>query len=108
MTFRTGASVSIPNENILVAFGLIKTVEHYLGSIGILYYADSLKVKGVPLSSIVVAMSTYILMDSNSMCICSDWFKDRNVRKELGLDAVCPRGPSIAVWRSSGTTATRS
>ena len=61
-------------------------VEHYLGSIGILDYADSLTVKGVPLSRVMVAMSTHILMGSNSMSCCSDWLKDRNVRKEFGLD----------------------
>ena len=86
-TFRTRASVPSPNENISVPYGLVKAVEHYLGSIGILDYADSLKVKGVPLSRVVVAMSTHILMGSNSMKRCSDWLKDRNVRKELGLDA---------------------
>ena len=85
-TFGTGATVPTPNENISVALGLVKTVEHYLGSIGILDYADSLKGRGVPMSRILVAMCTHVLMGSNSMSRCSDWLKDRNVRKELGLD----------------------
>ena len=86
-TFRTRASVPSLNENILVPYGLVKAVEHYLGSIGILDYADSLKERGVPMSRILVAMCTHVLMGSNSMSRCSDWLKDRNVRKEFGLDA---------------------
>lgn len=86
-TFRTGAFVPTPNKNISVAYGLVKTVEHYLGSVGILDYADSLKERGVPMSRILVAMCTHVLMGSNSMSRCSDWLKDQNVRKELGLDA---------------------
>ena len=86
-TFRAGASVPTPSENISVAYGLVKTVEHYLGSIGILDYADSLKKRGVPMSRILVAMCTHILMGSNSMSRCSDWLRNSEVRRELGLDS---------------------
>ena len=85
-TYRTGAFVSTPNENISVAYGLVKTVEHYLGSIGILYYADSLKGRGVPMSRILVAMCTHVLMGSNSMSKCFDRLKDPNIRKEFSLN----------------------
>ena len=86
-TSRTGAFVSTPNENISVAYGLVKTVEHYLGSVGILDYAESLKECGVPIVRILVAMFTHVLMGSNFMSRCSDWLKDGKVRKGLGLDA---------------------
>ena len=47
--FRTGATVPTPDEDASVAFGLVKTVDRYLGSIGILDFADSLKERGVPI-----------------------------------------------------------
>ncbi|MBE6514001.1 MAG: hypothetical protein E7Z69_02705 [Thermoplasmata archaeon] len=39
------------------------------------------------MSRILTAMCTHILMGSNSMSRCSDWLKNRDVRKELGLDS---------------------
>ncbi len=104
-TFRTRASVPSPNENISVPYGLVKAVEHYLGSIGIFDYADSLKERGVLMSRILVAMCTHVLMGSNSMSRCSDWLKDRNVRKEFGLDAGLSQR---TINRCLGTTATKS
>lgn len=84
---RIRAEVPNPNENISVAYGLVKTVEHYLGSTGVLSYLDSLKTKGTPLGRIAVAICTHILMGSNSMSRCSEWLSDPYVRKELGIDA---------------------
>ena len=34
-----------------------------------------------------MAVCTHILMGSNSMSRCSDWLRDRNVRKELGVES---------------------
>ena len=68
----TGADLTSPNENISVPYGLVRTVEHYLGSIGILDYLDGFKTKGIPISSIVTAMCTHALMGNNSMSRCSD------------------------------------
>lgn len=82
----TGTELPSSNDNISVPIGLVKTVEHYLGSAGILDFADTFKRRGVPMSRILVAMYTHILMGSNSMNRCSDWLKNRDVRKELGLD----------------------
>ena len=48
-TFRTGTTVPTPNEDASVAFGLVKTVERYLGSIRILNFADSPRERGVPI-----------------------------------------------------------
>jgi transposase len=66
---------------------LVRTVEHYLGSAGILDFADTFKERGVPVSRIIVAMCTHILSGNNSMSRCSEWMRDPNVRKELGLDS---------------------
>ena len=83
---RTGTDLPSPNENISVSIGLVRTVEHYLGKVGILDFVDGFKMKGVPMSRILVAMCTHILMGNNSMSRCSEWLKDPFVRKELGLD----------------------
>ena len=85
--FSTGANLPSPNENISISYGLVKTVEHYLDSVGILDFVDTFKQWGVTMSRIFVAMCTHILMGSNSMSRCSDWLKNRDVRKELGLDS---------------------
>ena len=83
---KTGTSVALPNENISVPYGLARTVEYYLGSTSVLDLVDTFKERGVPLSKIVLAMCTCILMGSNSMTRCSDWLADPNVRRELGID----------------------
>ena len=51
---------------------LVKIVEHYLGSLGVLDFVDTFKDRGVPMSRILVSMCTHILMGSNSMNRCSD------------------------------------
>ncbi|MCL2786393.1 MAG: transposase [Methanomassiliicoccaceae archaeon] len=63
-----------------------KSVEHYLGSVGVLVLADTFKERGVPLSRVIVAVCTCILMGSNSMQRCADWLSDANVRKEFGIE----------------------
>jgi transposase len=78
--------VPLPNENISVSYGLVRTVEHYLGSVGILEYADTFKERGIPMSRVIVAVCVCILMGSNSMTRCADWLSDPNVRKELGIN----------------------
>lgn len=83
----TGTELPSPNENISVPTGLVKTVEHYLGSTGILDFVDTFKTRGVPMRRILVAMCTHILMGSNSMSRCSHWLRDKNVRKELGVES---------------------
>lgn len=83
---QTGTELPSPNDNISVPIGLVKTVEHYLGSTGILDFVDTFKEKGVPISRIVVAMCTYVLMGNNSMKGCARWLSDPKVGKELGLD----------------------
>ena len=85
--FATGAELPSPNDNISVPMGLFKTVEHYLGSTGVLEYLDSLKTRGVPLSRILTVVCTHILMGSNSMNRCSEWLQSKDVRIELGLDS---------------------
>ena len=85
--FATGTDLPSPNENISVPIGLVKTVEHYLGSAGILDFVDTFKERGVPMRKIMVAMCTHILSGNNSMSRCSEWMRDPNVRKELGLDS---------------------
>ena len=82
----TGADLPSPNENISVPFGLVRTVEHYLGSIGILDHLDTFKTKGIPISTIVTAMCTHTLMGNNSMSRCSDWLSNPYVCKEMGFE----------------------
>ena len=67
--------------------GLYKSVEHYLGSTGVLECLDSLKTRGIPLSKILTAVCTHILMGSNSMNRCSEWLQNKDVSTELGLDS---------------------
>jgi hypothetical protein len=81
-----GTDVPLPNETISVPYGLVKTVEHYLGSIGILDIVDTFKERGIPMGRMIVAVCTCILMGSNSMQRCADWLSDANVRKEFGID----------------------
>ena len=57
-----------------------------------------MKEHGVPMDRILVVMCIRILMDSNFMSKYSDCLKDRNVRKELGLDA----GAATAITESIG------
>ena len=45
--FVTGTDLPSPNENISVPIGLVRVVEHYLGSAGILDFVDTFKEKGV-------------------------------------------------------------
>ncbi len=85
--FATGADLPSPNDNISVSYGLVRTVEHYLGSTGVLDFADTFKQRGVPMSRILTAMCTHILMGSNSMSRCSDWLRNKDVRTELRLDS---------------------
>ena len=75
-----------PNENISVPIRLIKVVERYLGSTGILDYVDTFKEKSVPMSRIVVAMCMYVLMGNNSMKGCVRWLANLKVEKEIGLE----------------------
>ena len=82
----TGADLPSPNENISVPFGLVRTVEHYLGSIGILDHLDTFKTKGIPISTIVTAMCTHTLMGNDSMRRCSDWLSNPYVCKEMGFN----------------------
>ena len=81
-----GTDVPLPNSNISIPYGLAKTICEYLGSVGILDLADGFKERGVPLSRIVVAVCTCILMGSNSMTRCADWLSDENVRMEFGIE----------------------
>jgi len=46
----------MPNENISVPYGLVKTVEHYLDSAGVLELVDTFKERGISMSRIVVAI----------------------------------------------------
>jgi len=85
--FATGADLPSPNDNISVPYGLVRTVEHYLGSTGVLDFVDTFKQRGVPMSRILTAMCTHILMGSNSMSRCSDWLRNKDVRTELRLDS---------------------
>ncbi|WP_162262202.1 transposase [Candidatus Methanomethylophilus sp. 1R26] len=62
-------------------------MEHYLGSTGVLDFVDTFKQRGVPMSRILTAMCTHILMGSNSMSRCSDWLRNKDVRTELRLDS---------------------
>lgn len=66
---------------------MVRTVEHYLGSTGVLDFVDTFKQRGVPMSRILTAMCTHILMGSNSMSRCSDWLRNKDVRTELRLDS---------------------
>lgn len=84
--FSTGADLPSPNENISISYGLVKTVEHYLDSAGILDFVDTFKERGVPMRRIVIAMCAHILSGNNSMTRCSEWLRDPNVRRELGLE----------------------
>lgn len=74
-----------PNGNISIPFGLVKTVEHYLGITGVFDLFDSFKAKGIPLRKIVTALCVHNLTGNNSMSDCSDWLSDPNVLKELGI-----------------------
>ena len=85
--FKTGTDLPSPNENISVRYGLVKAVEHYLGSAGILNFVDTFKERGVPMSKILVAMCTHILSGNNSMSRCSEWMGNPDIRKEMGLDS---------------------
>ncbi|KUE73706.1 hypothetical protein AUQ37_08215 [Candidatus Methanomethylophilus sp. 1R26] len=50
-------------------------------------FVDTFKQRGVPMSRILTAMCTHILMGSNSMSRCSDWLRNKDVRTELRLDS---------------------
>ena len=78
--------VPLPNGNISIPYGLAKSVEHYLDSVGVLDLAGMFKERGVSLSRIIVAVCTCILMGSNSMQRCADWLSDVNVRKEFKIE----------------------
>lgn len=75
----------MPNANISVPFGLVRTVEHNLDATGILDLLDGYKEKGVSMRSIAVAVCVCVLMGSNSMARCSEWLSDPNIRRELGI-----------------------
>jgi transposase len=75
----------LPNENISIPYGLVKMIEHYLGSVGVLKLLDTFKERGIPLGRIAVAVCACILMGSNSMSRCADWLSDPNVMKEMGF-----------------------
>jgi len=77
--------VPLPNENVSIPYGLVRTIEHYLGSVGVLKLLDAFKERGIPISRIAVAVCTCILMGSNSMSRCTEWLSDPNVMKEMGF-----------------------
>ncbi len=77
--------VSEPNGNIAFPYGLTETVRHYLDSVGILEHADTFKERGVPMSGIITAVCTCILMGSNSMNRCAEWLSNPDIRKEFGF-----------------------
>ncbi len=85
--FTTWTELPSPNDNISVPMGLYKSVEHYLGSTGVLEYLDLLKAGGIPLSKILTAVCTHILMGCKSMNRCSEWLQNKDVSTELGLDS---------------------
>jgi transposase len=78
--------VPLPNENISVPYGFVKTIEHYLGSVGVLDLLDTFKERGVSMNRIVVSVCTCILMGSNSMSKCADWLSDPNILGEMGFE----------------------
>jgi hypothetical protein len=86
-----GTDIPLPNENISVPYGFLKSVDFYLRSAGVPDLADTFKERGIPMSKIIVAVCTCILMGSNSMQKCSDWLSDPNVRKEFGIDGRYPK-----------------
>ncbi len=75
----------IPNDNLSVPHGLIRTVRHYLEFVGVLEYIRGLKAKGVRLDLIVVALCTYTMLTSNSMNACAKWLENPAVRRQLGF-----------------------
>ncbi len=94
------ASLEMPNDNLSVPYGLIRTIRHYLEFVGILSCIRGLKSKGIKLDLIVVALCTYTLHTSNSMNACAEWLKNPAVRKQLGFahkDDVCQRTLNRAV-----------
>ena len=72
----TGTEIPSPNDNISVPTGPVKTVEHYLGSTGVLDFVVGFKSRGVPMGRTLVAVRTHIPMGSNSMNRCSERLLD--------------------------------
>ncbi len=90
----------MPNDNLSVPYGLIRTIRHYLEFVGVLSCIRGFKSKGVKLDLIVVALCTYTLHTSNSMNACAEWLKNPAIRKQLGFskkDTVCQHTINRAV-----------
>lgn len=77
--------IPTPNDNISIPYGLVRTIEHYLGITGILELLDTFKTRGIPMGKIATAMCVHSLTGNNSMSNCSSWLEDPNVLKELGI-----------------------
>lgn len=75
----------IPNDNLSIPHGLVRTVRHYLEFVGVLDYIRGLKTKGVRLDLLVVSVCTYTMLTSNSLNACADWLKNPAVRRQLGF-----------------------
>jgi hypothetical protein len=74
----------IPNENISLPFGLMRTVAVQMERLGLTEFLDGLKAKGVPLSTVVAVMCTYQLFGGSSMKECGEWISD-----PIAADGLC-------------------
>ncbi len=74
-----------PNENISVPYGLIRTVRHYLEFVGVMRYIRGLKVKGIKLDLLILALAVFTMHSSNSMNACAAWLAEPNIRRQFGF-----------------------
>ena len=84
-TLAATAIDDIPNDNLSVPYGLIRTIRHYLEFVGLLSHIRGLKSKGLRLDLMVVAMCTYTMYASNSLNSCANWLDDPTIRRQFGF-----------------------
>ena len=77
------ADVAIPNGNRSLPYGLMRMAEVQMRRLGISEFLDSLKIKGVPLSTVVGVMCVYQLNGGSSMNECGDWVSDPIATEKL-------------------------
>jgi transposase len=70
------ADAVVPNGNRSLPYGLMRMVEVQMRRLGISGFLDSLKAKGVPLSTVVSVMCVHQLNGGSSMNECGHWASD--------------------------------
>ncbi len=80
-------SADTPNDNISLPHGIIRTVRHYLDFVGMLDYLRTLKVRGIRLDELIIALCVFSMYATNSMAACAKWLEDPKVRRQFKFPA---------------------